>query len=54
MIEVEIDTGESKPIAQPLRRTPITVRDKIDEEINTMLAMGIIRESRSDWASALR
>ncbi|MCP4473522.1 MAG: RNA-directed DNA polymerase, partial [Gammaproteobacteria bacterium] len=53
LIEVEIDTGDSKPIAQPLRRTPITVRDKIDEEINAMLAMGIIRESWSDWASPI-
>ncbi|MCP4494753.1 MAG: RNA-directed DNA polymerase, partial [Gammaproteobacteria bacterium] len=53
LIEVEIDTGDSKPIAQPLRRTPITVRDKIDEEINVMLAMGIIRESWSDWASPI-
>ncbi|MCP4504373.1 MAG: RNA-directed DNA polymerase, partial [Deltaproteobacteria bacterium] len=53
LIEVEIDTGDSKPIAQPLRRTPITVRDKIDEEINAMLDMGIIRESWSDWASPI-
>ncbi|MCP4476089.1 MAG: RNA-directed DNA polymerase, partial [Gammaproteobacteria bacterium] len=53
LTEVEIDTGDSKPIAQPLRRTPITVRDKIDEEINAMLAMGIIRESWSDWASPI-
>ncbi|MCP4492734.1 MAG: RNA-directed DNA polymerase [Gammaproteobacteria bacterium] len=32
---------------------PITIRDKIDEEINTMMAMGIIRESWSDWASPI-
>ncbi|MCP4460773.1 MAG: hypothetical protein GY816_22540, partial [Cytophagales bacterium] len=48
LVEVEINTGDSKPIAQPLRRTPITICDKIDEEINTMLEMGIIRESWSD------
>ncbi|MCP4494708.1 MAG: RNA-directed DNA polymerase, partial [Gammaproteobacteria bacterium] len=53
LIEVEIDTGDSKPIAQPLRRTPITVRDKIDEEVNAMLEMGIIWESWSDWASPI-
>ncbi|MCP4458528.1 MAG: hypothetical protein GY816_10975 [Cytophagales bacterium] len=42
LVEVEINTGDSKPIAQPLRRMPIMIRDKIDEEINTMLEMGII------------
>ncbi|MCP4488751.1 MAG: hypothetical protein GY820_15775, partial [Gammaproteobacteria bacterium] len=30
LIEVEINTGDAHPIAQPLRRTPITIRDKID------------------------
>ncbi|MCP4488249.1 MAG: hypothetical protein GY820_13140 [Gammaproteobacteria bacterium] len=53
LVEVEISTGDAKPIAQPLRRTPITIRDKIDEEINTMLEMGIIHESWSDWASPI-
>ncbi len=53
LVEVEISTGDAKPIAQPLRRTPITIRDKIDEEINTMLEMGIICESWSDWASPI-
>ncbi|MCP4475314.1 MAG: hypothetical protein GY821_12280, partial [Gammaproteobacteria bacterium] len=53
LIEVEINTGDSNPIAQPLRRTPITIRDKIDEEIEAMMAMGIIRESWSDWASPI-
>ncbi|MCP4474881.1 MAG: RNA-directed DNA polymerase, partial [Gammaproteobacteria bacterium] len=53
LIEVEINTEDAKPIAQPLRRTPITIRDKIDEEIEAMLTVGIIRESWSDWASPI-
>ncbi|MCP4493994.1 MAG: RNA-directed DNA polymerase, partial [Gammaproteobacteria bacterium] len=53
LIEVEINTGYANPITQPLRRTPITIRDKIDEEIEAMMAMGIIRESWSDWASPI-
>ncbi|MCP4474745.1 MAG: RNA-directed DNA polymerase, partial [Gammaproteobacteria bacterium] len=53
IVEVEIDTGEAKPIAQPLRRTPITVRDKVDQEIAVMMEMGIIQESMSDWASPI-
>ncbi|MCP4459759.1 MAG: hypothetical protein GY816_17310, partial [Cytophagales bacterium] len=42
IMEVEIDTREAKPIAQPLRRMPITVRDKVDQEIAVMMEMGII------------
>ncbi|MCP4475084.1 MAG: hypothetical protein GY821_11085, partial [Gammaproteobacteria bacterium] len=40
LIEVESNTEDARPIAQPLRRMPITIRDKIDEEIDAMLAMG--------------
>ncbi|MCP4486383.1 MAG: hypothetical protein GY820_03550, partial [Gammaproteobacteria bacterium] len=53
LVEVEIDTGDAVPIAQPLRRTPITIRDKIDDEIQAMLDMGIIQDSMSDWASPI-
>ncbi len=53
LMEVEINTEGAKPIAQPLRRTPITIRDNINEEIDAMLAMGIIQESWSDWASPI-
>ncbi|MCP4495114.1 MAG: hypothetical protein GY820_48605, partial [Gammaproteobacteria bacterium] len=53
VVEVEIDTGDARPIAQPLRRTPIMLREKIDDEINAMLEMGIIQDSLSDWASPI-
>ncbi|MCP4459983.1 MAG: RNA-directed DNA polymerase, partial [Cytophagales bacterium] len=53
MVEVEIDMGDARPIAQPLRRTPIMLREKIDDEINSMLEMGIIQDSLSDWASPI-
>ncbi|MCP4486588.1 MAG: hypothetical protein GY820_04605, partial [Gammaproteobacteria bacterium] len=53
VVEVEIDTGDARPIAQPLRRTPIMLREKIDDKINAMLEMGIIQDSLSDWASPI-
>ncbi len=53
MVEVEIDTGDAALIAQPLRRTPITMRDKVDQEIAVMMEMGIIQESMSDWVSPI-
>jgi len=44
-----ITTGE--PIHQRAYRSPLSKRTAIDGEIDKLLAMGIIRESASPWAS---
>ena len=47
----KIDTGNSLPIAQPLRRIAWVERDKITEEINKMKSQDIIANSDSPWSS---
>ena len=46
-----IDTGDHPPIRQPLRKTPFSLRKKINEMVTEMLDMGIIKQSSSLWAS---
>jgi transposase InsO family protein len=46
-----IDTGDARPICQPLRRTSPAQRDIVREEVQKMLAAGAIRPSQSPWAS---
>ena len=46
-----IITGESKPIKQAPRRLPLHLREKAEEEIEKMLAKGIIEPSSSSWSS---
>ena len=51
-IEHSIDTGESRPIKLPMRRTPIHFQEEEDKQINKMLNAGVIRPSVSAWAAA--
>ena len=46
-----IITGESKPIKQAPRRLPLHLKEKAEEEIEKMLAKGIIEPSSSPWSS---
>jgi len=46
----KIITGESKPIKQALRRLPLQLKEKAEEEVE-MLAKGIIEPSSSPWSS---
>ena len=41
------------PIRQPLRRTPVTLKDTIDQEVTRMLQQGIVRPSTSPWSSPM-
>ena len=48
----EIDTGDSRPLRQPARRTPYgDQRTAIENEITKLLGAGIARPSTSPWAS---
>jgi hypothetical protein len=52
-IQMHIDTGDAKPIAQPTRHLPIHLRDKIKQIVDGLLANDIIRPSISPWASPI-
>lgn len=43
----------AKPMKQPLRRRALVEGEKIDAEINKMIACGAIRESSSPWSSPI-
>nr|VZI46665.1 unnamed protein product [Spirometra erinaceieuropaei] len=51
VIRHTIDTGTSKPLWQPPRRIPPHFQKEVNDLIQTMLTTGIIRPSRSPWAS---
>ena len=47
----KIITGESKPIKQAPRRLPLQLKEKAKEEVEKMLAKGIIELPSSPWSS---
>ena len=53
MVTHSIDTGQHRPIKQPLRRTPFALRDKVDQLVHEMLDQGVIEPSASPWASPI-
>lgn len=46
-----IDTGDAKPVRQPLRRHPPAHVEAITEHIDKMLKQGVIEPAASPWAS---
>lgn len=51
-IEHSIDTGDSRPIKQRLRRTPVCYVDEEEQHLNKLLGAGVIEPSTSEWISA--
>lgn len=51
-IEHSINTGDSKPVKQRLRRTPACFADEEETHLKKMVDAGVIQESVSEWASA--
>jgi len=51
LIEYHIDTGNNRPIRQPLRRQPLKHLDEIDKNVEAMQQHGIIEPAASPWAS---
>jgi len=47
----DIDTGDAKPIKQPPRRPALAARQEEDQQLDEMLAAGIIEPSFSPWSS---
>lgn len=51
LMQHKIDTGDAKPICEPLRRHNRAHLDQIDRAVDNLLAAGLIEESDSEWAS---
>uniref|UniRef100_A0A914VEK8 RNA-directed DNA polymerase n=1 Tax=Plectus sambesii TaxID=2011161 RepID=A0A914VEK8_9BILA len=49
----KIDTGEAKPVKQPLRPCPFALRETVNRLTQQYLAQGIISPSKSPWSSPL-
>ena len=50
---MRIDTGNNPPIRQRAYRTPLGKRKQVEQELQKMLDEGVIRPSKSEWASPI-
>ena len=50
---MRIDTGSHPPIRQRAYRTPLSKRKQVEQELQKMLEEGVIRPSKSEWASPI-
>ena len=48
-----INTGDHRPIRQPVRWTPFALREKVDKLVREMLEQKVIEPSESPWASPI-
>ena len=53
VVKHTIDTGDEKPIKQRARRLLVKEKELEKEHIEEMLKKGIIRRSKSSWASSI-
>jgi len=51
LVEHTIDTGDHRPIRQPLRRHPRAHLDEIDRQVDELLQNGFVEPAASPWAS---
>ena len=51
VVQHGINTGNHPPIRQAPRRTPFTLRKKVEEMVDDMLEKEVIQPSQSPWAS---
>ena len=47
----QIHVGDAKPIRKPPYRTTFALRQEMQDQIQTMLAKGVTRESNSPWSA---
>ena len=50
-VEHQIDTGDAKPIKQPMRRIPLAFTGEEEKHLKKMLDCGVIQPSTSEWSS---
>ena len=53
LVQHHVDTGDSPPIKQPVRRVLFVFRDKIATLVEEMENLGVIRHSASAWSSPM-
>ena len=53
LIELDIDTGDTTPKRQRVRRMPFAVRKEVARQLKIMQGTGVIQPSCSPWASAV-
>lgn len=53
ILKHQIPTGDNKPVKLPPRQIPIHLRDAVDNELDRLLDMGIIKPSASPWSSCI-
>ena len=51
LVQHRINTGEARPIKQPIRRIPFAKRQVAENEVQRMIDNGIIKPSESPWAA---
>ena len=51
LVELEIYTGDSPPVTQPLRRMPFAARQEVARQLESMQKEGVIQPSKSPWSS---
>ena len=52
-VVMRVDTGNARPIRQRPYRMALSMKDKVDKEIDRMLEEGVLRPSSSPWSSPL-
>ena len=50
-LQHSIDTGNTRPLKQRIRRTPVAFQNEEEAHLEKMIEMGIIEPSNSEWAS---
>ena len=50
-VEHHIDTGDAKPIKQPMRRVPMAFAGEEEKHLKKMIDCGVIQPSTSEWSS---
>ena len=53
VVKHKIDTGQAPPIRQLPRRLPNVLKAVVEEQVNEMLVHGVVRPSKSPWASPI-
>lgn len=53
LIELKVDVGDTKPVAQKPYRIPFAMRTEVERQINELLKHDIIEPSMSPWAHPL-
>ena len=54
LFEVEIDTGDAKPVTTKMRPAPYHLKEDLRNQIIRWLEQEVIEESNSNWGSAMR